>query len=264
MAIDFKISVDFSDLLAASPIAKGLVFENLSRQVELTAAAGAERWKQAVFSAPLWDGERRAYAATISYRMIGPYAAEISSNYKFSEDIESGRPPYDLKQMLNTSMKVRVSKKGKRYLIIPFRHNTPGNAAHAPAMPSEVYESARELSFSKITGTGKRASGTGAFDIKTRAKFMVASRKYHWGGRLAAEPEYKLKPQHHSDPYSGMVRFKEKTGGSKYLTFRVMVEGSPGWIVPAKPGLWLAKNVAESLERGAAGDFGAAIAKDLA
>jgi hypothetical protein len=45
-----------------------------------------------------------------------------------------------------------------------------------------------------------------------------------------------------------MARFKTSTGGSSYLTFRIMMEGSTGWIVPAQPGKYLAKNVADALE----------------
>jgi hypothetical protein len=72
-----------------------------------------------------------------------------------------------------------------------------------------------------------------------------------------------MRREHKSDPYAGMVRFNTGTGGSTFLTFRVMVEGSPGWIVPAKPGLWLAKTVAESLQRTADTDFATAMQADL-
>jgi hypothetical protein len=259
-----SISIDLSELLQLAPIAQTGLFTNLAAAVETTAQVGVERWQRAVLKAPLWDGERRAYAATIKYTMSGAYEAEIASDYKYVEDIESGRPPRDLKRMLDTSMKVRVSKKGKRYLIIPMRHNAPGGDAHAPEMPSNVYAEAKNLSASSITGHGTRVSGTGAHDIKTKSPYLVRSRAYQWGGRLPAGMAPKLKPTHKTDPYAGMVRFKEKTGGSTYLTFRVMVEGSSGWIVPAKPGLFIAKAVADSLQRTAEADFGAAMQRDLA
>lgn len=169
--------------------------------------------------------------------------------------------------MLNTSLKVRTSSKGKRYLIIPFRHGTPGNGAHAPAMPREIYDSARELAPSRIVGHGRRLSGTGAWDVNTKQPATVRARKYAWGGRLAAEPEYKLRREHKTDPYAGMVRFDAKPPGgqrySTYLTFRVMSEASRGWIVPAKPGLGLARAVADSLRRTAEVEFPAAVAQDV-
>lgn len=263
MATEFRVTVDLSVQLAnLDPL--GSVMPSVARAVEQIAIAGESRWRQAVAVVPgLWIGERQQYMASIHARQTGPYSWEIVSDYKYVEDIESGRPPYDLKKMLDTSLKVRLTKKGERYLIIPFRHNTPGNTAHAPAMPSEIYESARELSKSRIVGHGRRLSGTGAFALSTKKPATTRTRKYVWGDRLAAEPTYKLKAEHKSDPYAGMVRFRVATGGSKYLTFRVMKEGSPGWIIGARPGLWIARTVSQSLESSAANDIPAAVSKDL-
>ena len=269
MARQFDISVDLSQLLAIGPLARARIFDNLAGSVQAVAAAGVERWQRAVLKAPLWDGERRAYSSTIHYRMTGPYSAEISSDYKYVEDIETGRPPFDLKRMLDTSMKVRTTKKGQRYLIIPMRHNTPGNSALAPAMPDNVYAEARNLGGSRITGRGVRPSGTGAWSLATHQPTVVRRNKYLWGGRLAAGMAPKLKPSHHSDPYAGMVRFETHAPGRKqsssYLTFRIMGEWQTDrWIIPAKPGLFIAQAVAESLQRTADLDFPAAIARDVA
>lgn len=227
---------------------------------------GVERWQRAVLAAPLWQGEREAYAASISAEQVGPLSWEIRSDYKFVEDIETGRPAYDLKRMLDTSLKVRVSSKGKRYLIIPFRHNTPGSTALAKAMPKAVHAEARQLSGSSVIGHGSRLSGTGAWDIGTKKPARVRARRYLWGERLPAGLAPKLKPSHKTDPYAGMVRFKTDTAGgrsSTYLSFRVMVEGSPGWIIPPRPGLWIARTVADSLQRTASIDFAAAVQRDL-
>jgi hypothetical protein len=275
MATSFAISVDLSEVLAAGPVERSGVFAHLSHQVRLTVEAGEARWKRAVQSAPIWSGEASAYAASIKGRMTGEFSGEITSDYKYVEDIESGRPPYDLKRMLNTSLKVRTSKKGKRYLIIPFRHNTPGNDALARDMDShdapgggkaDVYSEAKALSASKITGMGTRRSGTGAFDINTHKPIRVAQRKYVWGDRLPAGMTRKLQTHHKTDPTAGMVRMQASTPKAKsstYLTFRIMIEGSSGWIIPARPGLWIAKNVADSLQRTADIDLPAAVARDL-
>jgi hypothetical protein len=263
-----SVKVDLSELMAAGPIAGAGIFANLSAAVQAVVETGEERWKAAALKAPLWDGERRAYADSIQGRMTGPFSGEIVSSYKYVQDIESGRPPYDMKRMLDTSPKVRVSKKGRRYLIIPFRHNTPGQSALAVPMPKAVHAEARNLAASQIVGHGVRRSGLNASDIKTRRPMEVRARRYVWGGRLGAGMAPKLKPQHKSDPYAGMVRFKANNpGGSRsstYLTFRVMAEGSSGWVIGARPGLWIARAVSESLQRTAAQDFPAAIAADLA
>lgn len=260
MAQELSISVDLSELLAIGAIARAEIFEQLAQSVEGVAQAGVERWQRAALKAPLWDGERRAYADSIQYRMSGRYEAEIVSDYKYVEDIESGRPPYDMKRMLDTSLKVRLNKRGERYLIIPFRHNTPGQTAHAPAMPKDVYGVAKHLAPSAITGHYARRSGTGAWDVKTKEPARVRSRLYAWGDRL---PRGLDSNKGRSDRYAGMVRFKESSGGSTYLTFRVMSARSSGWIIPAKPGLWIARMVAESLQRTADVDFPAALQRDL-
>lgn len=268
MTSQLSVKIDLSDLLAGSPILTAGLFANLSAAVQSVIETGEERWKRAALKAPLWDGERRAYAASISSRMTGPYSGEIVSDYKYVQDIESGRPPYDLKRMLDTSMKVRVSKKGRRYLIIPFRHNVPGADALARPMPAAVYGQARRLAPSAITGHYARRSGTGAWDMKTKEPARVRARRYVWGGRLPAGLAPKLQAHHKADPYAGMVRFKAETGAggrsSTYLTFRIMAEGQPGWVIPARPGLWIARAVATSLDRTAAQDFSAAISADLA
>lgn len=267
MKSDLRISVDLSELLAVGPVARAGIFGNLSAAVESVAQAGVERWQRAALKAPLWDGERRAYAASIRYQMTGPYSAEVESDYKYVEDIETGRPAYDMKRMLDTSLKVRISKKGRRYLIIPIRHNTPGNVALAPAMPKKVYQAAVKMDVSRIVGGGRRISGTGAWDPKTRAPAMVERRKYVWGGRMEAGMAPKLKKTHRSDPYAGMVKMNTSSGGqtsSAYLTFRVMVEGSSGWVRKPTAGLFIAQHVADSMRRTAESDFSAAIARDIA
>ena len=75
---------------------------------------------------------------------------------------------------------------------------------------------------------------------------------YAWGDRLSAKA---LRAAGMDDAdvrkYAGMVRmkddaFRNRSGG--YLTFRVMIEGSSGWIVPAKPGLHIVQAVAAEAE----------------
>lgn len=268
MAQAFSVAVDLSELHQVAALTRMNLFSNLAESVRSVALAGVERWQRAVHAAPLWAGERDAYANTIRAYQTGALAWEIVSDYKYVEDIEGGRPPYDLKRMLSTSMKVRISAKGRRYLIIPFRHNTPGNEAHARAMPLGIYKEAADMQPSAVVGHGTRLSGTGAWDTKTKKPARVRARKYVWGDRLPAGLAPRLKPAHKSDPYAGMVRFTNaKPNGqrySSYITFRVMAEGQPGWIIPSRPGLWIARNVADSLQRTAQAEFGAAVQRDLA
>lgn len=248
---DFKIQVDLSALMEQKQVITAQVFPLLNQAVNAVAQQAAVNWKEAVLRAKLWSGEKDAYVATIRYEMTGDFSAVVMSDYKHAEEIETGRPARDLKKMLDTSLKVRQTKKGTRYLIIPFRHGTPGNNAHGPSMPQHVYDIAKDLKASKVTGQKQRPSGTGAMDIKTKKYLTVNQNVYAWGGSLAAGsmgPNMKGK----SDRFAGMVRFDTSTpGGSKsssYITFRVMSENSKGWIIPPQPGLHLAENVAKELQ----------------
>lgn len=284
---NFNVSVDLSQLLMASPIARAAMFNNLSAAVERVAMAGAERWKESVLKARLWDGERQAYASTIRHEMTGPYSAVIVSDYKYVEDIENGRPPYDLKRMLNTSTKVRRTKDGRRFLVIPFRDNTPGNTALAGAMPAGVYALARSLAPSRISGQGQRPAGEVTHispksgmrpaaeqtsflsNPATKKTFLVPKREYEWGGRLTARALRQAGVSEADQKrYAGMYRFDARTPGGKqysgYVRFRMMIEGSAGWIIPARPGLHIAEGVANGLRGDAEKVFGAAIDADLA
>jgi hypothetical protein len=258
---EFKISVDLGDVARFGGIIDAAILPELNKAVFVVAKQVHTDWIAAVRRAKLWSGEKVSYEASIKMEPTGPFSALVWSDYKYAEEIENGRPPRDLKRMLNTSLKVRQTKTGKRYLIIPFRHNTPGSDALAAAMPKDVYALARQLAPSSVVGRGTRVSGTGAFDIKTQKQITVPTRKYVWGGSLPSSSERKL-PTRGGDRYAGMYRFDTSSGGkrdSKYFTFRVMAEGSPGWIVPAQPGQYLAKKVADEIQPVAVKYFGEAM-----
>lgn len=267
---DFKISVDLSGVLAALQAqVDDALFPRVSQAVAAIAAQAHKEWKESINNARLWSGEKQPYISSVDMKMTGPYSAVVWSDYALAQEIETGRPARDLKKMLDTSLKVRMSKKGKRYLIIPFRHNTPGNTALAPAMPADVHQivSSPQFKKSSVTGMGTRLSGTGAMGISSRKLLTVAQAKYQWGSRLQNGLTPKIQPFHSNAPSDGMVRMQTSSGGQKssaYLTFRTMVEGSPKWIVGPKPGLFLVKSLIDRLQPMADHVIGAAITKDLA
>ena len=256
------------DLGAQMDMAAGInaqIFPLVSQAVNGIAQATASRWIEGVQRAKLWSGEKGAYAKTIAWRMTGDFSAVVETDYRYAQDIETGRPARDLKQMLNTSMKVRRTKDGTRFLIIPMRHNLS-------SMPSHVAGAAKKLSASSIVGQGQRRAGeltSAAFghgmtamsetrqrrnpfakDIGTRKDVMVTKNFYNWGAKLAAGsmgPNAKGK----TDRFAGMYRFDTNAGKAKssaYLTFRVMSEKSKGWIVPAQPGQRIARDVATEMQ----------------
>lgn len=284
---EFKIGVGISDLGAAQARLAGNLFPRLSGAVYLIAQQARINWMKSVQQARLWAGEKVPYTASIQISQeLGSLTATVWSDYKYAEEIEIGRPAKDLKRMLDTSTKVRRTESGKRFLIIPMRQNTPGNDATGESMPDSVYQMASGMEPSRITGVGMRPSGqmtrmsptTGMSAVsgskflsnpKTGGDLMVRSRTYQWGDRLTrgALAGAGLSKQQ-VRRYAGMVKM-EGTGLGKgktsmYMTFRIMMEGSSGWVVPAKPGLYLARGVVEQLQPRATIVFAEAIKRDLA
>ncbi len=264
---DYLISLQLPSVDQLIRVINGATFPLAAKAVAAIANETSFRWKESVARARLWQGEKTPYIQSIKVRVINDLAMEVYSDYKFAEEIEQGRPPRDLKLMLNTSTKTRVSQKGRRYLVIPLRHNTPGNDALAPPMPTSVYELAKEMVPTEVTGMGQRYSGEETFlsptsgmthsgqnpnflsNPATKGAYMVPRASYQWGGRLA-KSALKAAGASKQDQriYAGMVRMKESTGGSSFLTFRVMSEGSPGWVTKPVPGKHIAQKVAQQMQ----------------
>lgn len=262
---DIKLSITFDlgaklDMMA---VVNKQVFPLLHQAVDAVGKQTVANWQHAVYTAKLWSGEKDAYAKSITWQMTGDFSGFVEATYEHAEEIEHGRPARDLKKMLNTSKKVRVSNKGVRYLSIPFRHNTPGNDALAKSMPTSVFAMAKALEASMVVGQTTRPSGQ-----KGMQHLSVPQNVYKWGGRLPAGLTPKLKDHHATDVHAGMVRFDTSTpGGAKsstYLTFRTMSEKSNGWIVPPQPGQKIAEGVVNGLQPKAQMAFQQAIKRTLA
>jgi hypothetical protein len=260
----YTFSLDLPSNGDIKKVVDGAVLPRITQAVHAIAQQARVNWQEAVMQARIWSGEKIPYVASIKMEMTGALSALVSTDYKYADEIETGRPPRDLKKMLDTSSKVRRTKDGRRFLVIPMRHNTPGSEALAPAMPTDVYQMAKGLSASSVTGSGTRPSGEVTIlsnkrgmraantqtpylsHIKSGGHYLVNKSSYAWGGRLTPamlQGQSKVNQQR----YAGMTRFKTSTGGSSYLTFRIMMEGSPGWVIPAQPGKFLARQVVNSL-----------------
>lgn len=281
MATSYSISIDLGTKLDVVGVINAQVAPMLNQAVRAVAQATASNWQAAVMRAKLWSGEKDAYARTIRWEMKGDFSAVVWSDYKFVEDIETGRPPRDLKRMLQTSMKVRTTKSGTRYLIIPFRHGAP--ESNTNPMPADVYRQAKSLTASSIIGQSLRVSGQAKHTERWNAvaasrnarsagaggaKFLVNQNKYSWGGRLDFHDEKTFRAAPGGQmKHQGMVRFNTSTPGaprSTFLTFRVMSEKSRGWIVPAQPGQYIAKGVSDSMRPKAEAAFAEAVRRTLA
>lgn len=284
--IKYSISFDLGNVLDVSRALNKQVLPLLNQAVNAVGQQTAINWKSAVYKAKLWGGEKDAYADSITWKMTGDFSGVVEATYKHAEEIENGRPARDLKKMLNTSLKVRRSEKGKRFLVIPFRHNTPGNNAHAKAMPQAVHELASQMTKSRITGAGLRPSGevthlspkTGMHpsanqtpflsNPKTKQHSMTARMSYAWGDRLSKAALLQAgASKEDAKRFAGMVRMDTSTpGGAKssaFMTFRIMMDGQKGWIVPAQPGQNIAKKVVDDMKPKAEAAFAQAVKKTM-
>ena len=158
--IKYSISFDLGNVPGIANVINGQLMPLLSKAVNGVGNAAAAKWKEHVYKAKLWSGEKDAYADSITWNFApGSLSGFVEATYKHAEEIETGRPARDLKKMLNTSLKVRRTESGKRFLVIPIRHNVPGNNAHAKAMPANVHAIASQMAKSSVTGTGQRPVG---------------------------------------------------------------------------------------------------------
>lgn len=236
----------------------GALIKGLGLQIDMaikqalasTATTTQAAWQQSVLQAGgLWQPIKDRYAASIKCDIsTNGYSARIYSDDPMATPIETGIPARDMKKALDTSLKVRTAIGGKhagqRYLIIPFRHNTPGNNALASVMPAAIYAQARTLAKSTVTGQISMRAGIQYSNIRTKGQQMVMRNTYKWGGRLDGPDVAKR--------FKGMVRFNTSSGdqkSSQFLTFRVMGEWSTGWIIPAQPGRYIVKAVSEQAQQ---------------
>lgn len=273
---EFRISVELGHLIGLRASIRRENFPFLAKAVQTVAEEAHRTWHAFASGVPMPDGKSvnarsGDYARSILLRQTGDFEAEVYSMLPYAAAIEDGSPARDLKRMLNTSLKVRLSKKGKRYLIIPFRHGHP-NSVMGNNMPRVVHDwwKSKARSSSHIKGEFLRPSGTGAFDIKTRKPIMVPAWKYKWGTKLSRADLADLGISgKHGRRLEGMYRFR-KLGGkagygqhTQFITFRVMSEGKPGWITRAKPGLYPARQTAALMRPIAEDVFAEAMAEDI-
>lgn len=254
----YRIEIDLAPLHAVMEQAAERTYAGVNLAVQQTAEDIRQLWQGAVSRAmPVrnaWTMDWRNSAVdSIEAKSTGPFSAVVSSDHQAVVELESGRPTRDLKKMLQTSSRTKVSAAGKKYLSIPFRHGTAGHNALSPALPRDVHKLATMMGPSEITGRTTRLNAHGVLVPqsvhrwdKKGDEFKRGKKRYLSTGALPSGLAAKLQPSHKSDPYAGMRRFKTENGASQYLTFRVMHEDSTGWIVPAKPGQHIAKAIANA------------------
>lgn len=270
----FSISVPATAAIPQGLHASAATFPTLGYAVQAVAQAVQGQWVQYALGEAMPNGQvvktrDPAYPSSIMLRQTGDFSADVYSELREADEIEYGRPSRDLKKMLWTSPKVRISTKGQRYLIIPFRHGTPGSVQIGNAMPASVHAWWKNKAPSHVTGMGERRSGLVASDPKTRGPLMTPSRTYQWGDRLKKGDLSALGiTGTAAKQMRGMVNMRNPGGQggaahSQFLTFRNMHESSSGWITKAKPGLYPAMQAGERIQPKAEQAFKKAVEQDL-
>jgi hypothetical protein len=260
MRIAINIDVSAMDFLGIELMR--VTHEAADRATAALANRVHQRWLNAIQNAKLSDAEKHDYANTLTVTRVNSCDYLVSSDYRKAVEIETGRPLRDLKQMLQTSLKTRRTKDGRKYLCIPFRHGTPKTTVLTP-MPKAIYDDyASKMGPSIVQRMSTRLSATGhtvpqsvtLWDKKGN-EFTTGkgrNKKTHLSiGALPAGLAPKLAPHHATDIYAGMRKVldapSDKAAG--YLTWRRMIEGQTGWIVPAKPGLFLVQGMIDNMHQ---------------
>jgi hypothetical protein len=263
VSISLGLPSEFEVFLASTVSDATAIFPNCLSAIKGLALAAQERWIAYAGGETLPDGKRinnvsGTYAASIKITLEPPNGTDLIRYVIFSDDpkagdLEHGSEPWDMKSMLYTSHKVRQSKKGTRYLIIPFRWGKPGTlgvgAYVGREMPKPVssFWASRGRQSSMITGQYQQKS---LQDDSTN----VTRRSYQWGDRLTAKDISNLG----LDPSTGagrnmvgMVRMRNPDNarlGSQHMTFRTMSENSTGWKHPGTEARNVASAVANFIE----------------
>lgn len=242
---DVQVSFGFPDpveaMLMAAATDAAMLFPNSIHAIAGLAQAAQERWiayASGELTLPSGHNMRRwsgAYAESIVITKERATAGEFVCFRVTATDpkaawLEYGTSPWDMKQLLSRSHKVRRGRRG-RYLIIPFRHGTPGTlvvgAYSGREMPVLVHTwwLARDRSW--VTGSYQEPS---VLDPNV----SVTRLTYRWGDRLTARDveALGLDPEHPPGKHLvGMVKMghPDNNRHNQYLTFRTMSERSPPW-----------------------------------
>lgn len=273
----FGIRIHLGHLIPSNaPITRGALRE-LEGEVYSITQDVHKLWVAHASGLPLPDGRvigsrSGAYRDSIQIRKLGDFAYEVYADAPHARALEEGMPERDLKAMLGTSHKVRISKDGSRYLIIPFRWGTPGATTFGKTViPQEVHDFWKPAHRAGSHVVAQQTHLVG-HRIHDRQPLTVTERQYVWGHRLNRAD---LTGAGVTDPQqrrylTGMVNLRNPGGKggashSQYLTWRIMSDKSPpgSWIAPRVEGFHPARTVADQFRPQARQAFEAAVQADV-
>lgn len=178
------------------------------------------------------NSSRKQYINALNIGEISPTKKFIQLTGAFPNMLEEGFGAFDMKPGMLASNKARVSKKGTRFLTIPFRWATPGSIGEsevfANVMPKEVYQVVKQMRPTLTNINQRTIQRGGRLDLKSIPQQYQAPKTRAGFSDLKTRTTY---PEYtHKGPLTeGMIRNQktyENSTQSSYITFRRVSEKS--------------------------------------
>jgi hypothetical protein len=211
------------------------------------------------------------YSSFLAFSWIYPWAGNemataVANIAPYAHVLEDGHDGYHLPEKIDWGAAeargtAHRSKKGTRYILVPFRHSTPGAASGgitsgraSTMMRPEVYRAA----LTALRGDRKRKEA-----IAARKRLDAAG---PWMSRAYSLPAYPAALRARAEAqegqpgytwraskYEGLTRKEQVnphtgTTSGVYMTFRAVTEDSVGWFIPPAPGYHFAAQTAEAIK----------------
>jgi len=223
------------------------------------------------------------YVADTSFTRMFPYTGNplsvaVMNHAPYAQAIEEGHAGFHLPSRIAwPTEKSRISKKGRFYLTIPFRHMTPGKESEGigagrarTVMPREVYRAALAAFKAGRTPTfpvGRDPGGRMMFRGQLSRPYRVMNVP-QWLTNKALRQEGQPGYTWRAGKFEGMRRIIQKSASgarsSTFMTWRTLSQDSAGWWIPPMAGFHFAQQVIERIS-GPVGDIiAAAVGQDIA
>lgn len=257
--IEFNLThtIDLREFASLDTIIRGLRSE-LAQAVQETSTALMSAWaKEATIAIP----KARTYNEHITSKQIDQLHVIVENDHPAVVFLEQGINPFDMKRMLSSSARVRVSKDGKRYLVIPFHHKNTEMAGSG--LDAEEYEGLGGSSFKRNNPPpheykwGEHTTDLG--DVGKRRKFFTPITGQHARfdksgadrstpfGPFVGTIDYTWK----TSPFESVYRFEDNRGKTQsYTSFRTMSESESqeqAWYHPGIRAMRIAENAVEEV-----------------
>ncbi len=252
MILGLNVDVDLSGIQALEDFAE-LIPSRLAKVIEATGTQLVAEWsKEARIALKNPSGYVLKIEEGVEYPFHDdPLHYVVTNRHPAVMFLEEGVDPFDLKKMLETSSKVKISKEGKRYLRVPFKHSVESMES-AGIDPREFQQLATSQKQTRLVVDARRRYEWGdrlkdMGDLGKRRKFFSGM-----GDKFAAERGVRGRTVDYTwktSPFENVVRFKENHGSS-YMTFRTISENSDpdSWIHPGIRATHIAEMAVSNVE----------------